>query len=506
MAKTSKPSLAETHPELATEADGWDPSSTTRGSDKKRNWSCALGHKWSASILSRTTGTGCPICSGRTALKGVNDLATTHPELAAQADGWDPRMFKARSGRKVPWKCGIGHTWSAVIANRSKGIGCPICSAYTVQIGVNDLATTHPELATQADGWDPTITTRAKGGKVGWQCKFEHKWQATVGSRINGTGCPVCSNNLVQPGFNDLATTHPELAAQADGWDPRTLSAGSNQRVSWICSFRHQWVAPPARRAQGTGCPVCSNQLVKPGFNDLATTHPELAAQADGWDPRTLSAGANKKRQWKCELGHKWTALVSSRVRGNGCGVCSNKALLAGFNDLATTHPELAAQADGWDPRTLSAGANKKRQWKCELGHKWTAVIYSRTNGNGCPSCARHGFKPSEAAWMYLIENANMRLLQIGITNNPEERLAKHRRSGFEVVLDIRGPLDGYLARDLERACLKAFKKRDAKFARDIDVAKFDGSTESWSTRSLNLKTIPQALEWVYEDEGINDE
>jgi len=376
MAKTSKPSLAETHPELATEADGWDPSSTTRGSDKKRNWSCALGHKWSASILSRTTGTGCPICSGRTALKGVNDLATTHPELAAQADGWDPRMFKARSGRKVPWKCGIGHTWSAVIANRSKGIGCPICSAYTVQIGVNDLATTHPELATQADGWDPTITTRAKGGKVGWQCKFEHKWQATVGSRINGTGCPVCSNNLVQPGFNDLATTHPELAAQADGWDPRTLSAG----------------------------------------------------------------------------------------------------------------------------------ANKKRQWKCELGHKWTAVIYSRTNGNGCPSCARHGFKPSEAAWMYLIENANMRLLQIGITNNPEERLAKHRRSGFEVVLDIRGPLDGYLARDLERACLKAFKKRDAKFARDIDVAKFDGSTESWSTRSLNLKTIPQALEWVYEDEGINDE
>jgi hypothetical protein len=502
MVKKPKLSLAETHPDLAVQADGWDPKSATRGSDKKRSWKCGQGHRWSASILSRTSGTGCPVCSGRTSLVGVNDLATTHPELAAQADGWDPRMVKARSGKKVQWKCEFGHSWTAIIANRSKGIGCPICSAYTVQIGVNDLATTHPELAAQADGWDPSITTRVKGKKVQWKCEFGHKWQTTVNSRIGGTGCPVCSGNVALTGFNDLATTHPELAAQADGWDPRTLSAGSNRRVRWKCALGHHWEAPPGRRVKGINCPVCSNQIVQFGFNDLATTHPELAAQADGWDPRTLSSGANKKRQWKCEFGHKWTALVSSRARGNGCGVCSNKVLLNGFNDLATTHPELAAQADGWDPRTLSSGANKKRQWKCEFGHKWTAVVYSRANGNGCPSCAKYGFKPSENAWIYLIENTTLRLLQIGITNNPEERMSKHRRSGFDVVLDLRGPLDGYLARDLERACLNAFKKRSAKFVREIDMATFDGSTESWSRGSLNVKSISQALNWVYEDEA----
>ena len=502
MTKTSKPSLAETHPELSAQADGWDPTTVTRGSDKKRSWKCEHGHVWAASTLSRTSGSGCPICSGHTALAGFNDLATTHPELAAQADGWDPKTVKARSGKKVRWKGECDHIWTAVVANRTKGIGCPICSAYIVQVGVNDLATTHPELAAQADGWDPSSTTRSKGKKVKWKCELGHQWKTTVSSRINGTGCPICSGHTALAGFNDLATTHPELAAQADGWDSSTLSAGSNQLVGWICAFGHKWVAPPGRRAQGIGCPVCSNQTIQIGFNDLATTHPELAAQADGWDPRTLSSGANKKRQWKCELGHKWSALVSSRALGRSCGVCSNKALLVGFNDLATTHPELAAQVDGWDPTTLSSGANKKRQWKCELGHKWTAVVYSRTAGNSCPSCAKFGFKPSEYAWIYLIENTTLELLQIGITNNPEERIAKHQRSGFEVVLDIRGPLDGYLARNLERACLNTFRKRGAKFALEMDVSIFDGYTESWSKKSLNVTSIKQILDWVYEDEA----
>jgi len=35
MAKTSKSSLAETHPELAAQADGWDPTTVTAGSGKR---------------------------------------------------------------------------------------------------------------------------------------------------------------------------------------------------------------------------------------------------------------------------------------------------------------------------------------------------------------------------------------------------------------------------------------------------------------------------------------
>ena len=77
-----------------------------------------------------------------------------------------------------------------------------------------------------------------------------------------------------------LAETHPELAAQADGWDPKTLIAGSGRKVSWKCESGHTWLATVAKRSGGRGCPICSGRVAWPGFNDLATLNPELAAQA----------------------------------------------------------------------------------------------------------------------------------------------------------------------------------------------------------------------------------
>ena len=253
------------------------------------------------------------------------------------------------------------------------------------------LAETHPELAAQADGWDPKTLSRGSGKKVGWKCNRSHTWSATVSSRVNGNQCPVCSNQNVLAGFNDLATTNPELALQADGWDPTTLTAGSNKKVEWKCNRRHVFKSVVHSRAlQGTGCPICSNQKLLVGYNDLATTHSELAAHADGWDPTTLIAGTNKKLKWTCKTGHSWIASGNSRTsQGSGCPICANKQVLAGFNDLATTHSELAAQADGWDPTTVIAGNYKKFPWKCSIGHSWVAKLSNRAYlGRNCPICA----------------------------------------------------------------------------------------------------------------------
>ena len=42
MKKFKKP-LSETHPELAKEADGWDPAIVNAGTKEKRNW---ISMKW----------------------------------------------------------------------------------------------------------------------------------------------------------------------------------------------------------------------------------------------------------------------------------------------------------------------------------------------------------------------------------------------------------------------------------------------------------------------------
>ena len=363
------------------------------------------------------------------------------------------------------------------------------------------LAETHPELAAQTDGWDPTTVTFGSHKKLSWKCRLGHQWEAQVKSRTTGRGCPICSGQSVLSGFNDLATINPQIAAQADGWDPTTVTAGTKKKSSWICEFGHRWRATVNDRTAGHGCPVCSGQSVLSGFNDLLTKFPEVAEQADGWDPTTVNAGSSKKLGWKCELGHKWQAQVNSRTSGNGCPVCSGNAVLVGFNDLATTHPEIAVQVDGWDPTTVIAGSHQKLSWQCELGHKWKAQIKDRTTGRGCPSCSNSGFDPNQPSFLYLVDHFDLDMFQIGITNFPNDRLGNHTRRGWEVI-ELRGPMDGHLTQKLETDCLHAVETRGAVLGHKAGIEKFDGYSEAWTKKSLNVTSIKQILDWVYEDEA----
>ena len=82
-----------------------------------------------------------------------NCLATLNPTLANE---WHPtkngeltpNKVTPSSGKKVWWKCpkGNDHEWQAIIANRNKGIGCPICSNQKVARS-NCLGTVNPELS-----------------------------------------------------------------------------------------------------------------------------------------------------------------------------------------------------------------------------------------------------------------------------------------------------------------------------------------------------------------------
>ena len=131
-------SLAEVNPELAKE---WHPTKNgdlrpediTEGRFKPVWWLCPkCGYEWQASPNNRKKGVGCPCCSGRVPMSGVNDLATVVPELLKE---WDyeknkvgPENFLPKSGKIVWWKCQTcGHEWKTVISNRSNGHGCPKC-------------------------------------------------------------------------------------------------------------------------------------------------------------------------------------------------------------------------------------------------------------------------------------------------------------------------------------------------------------------------------------------
>ena len=472
-------------PKIAAEANGWDPTTAVAGSGLKKNWICNLGHTWDAAISSRTSkNTGCPICSNNKLLIGVNDLQTKFPKIAAEANGWDPTTVIAGSNTKKSWICDLGHTWDAAINSRIfQNTGCPICSNSKLLIGFNDLQTKFPDIAAEANGWDPATVITGSGQKRNWACNLGHTWDATISSRTSrNTGCPTCYNSKLLVGFNDLQTKFPEIAAEANGWDPTTVIAGSGQKRNWICNLGHTWDATVSKRTlKNTGCPICSNRQVHIGFNDLQTKFPNIAAEANGWDPANVVAGLGQKRNWVCNLGHTWDAVISSRTsRNTGCPICSNRQVHVGFNDLQTKFPEIAAEANGWDPATVTASSGQKRNWICNLGHTWDAVIGSRTSGSGCPICAEYGFNPSKTAWFYLMQRPGEQ--QLGITNDLKTRLQVHGRNGW-VLLEHTKPVQGEKVWEIEVALKKWLMK---------NIGVIEGTTENWATTSLEVLSLAE--------------
>lgn len=504
--KKEKQPLSVTHPELAREADGWDPSMFTFGSNKKQNWKCKKGHNWVETPNRRSNRSfGCPFCSGQRVLKGFNDLKTTHPDIAKQAFNWDPTSVSAGSNQKLEWICSERHTWETTVGHRtnSKATGCPVCSGHKIVPGINDLYSLFQSVALEADGWDPKLISPGSNKSYKWKCRDGHSWSAVVISRtLLNTGCPVCANLKIVLGVNDLTTTHPELAKDADGWDPTKIGPGTDKKMNWKCNKGHKYEAQVNKRTKrNQGCPVCANKRIIQGVNDLATTHPELAKEAYGWEPSKINAGRGVNKVWKCSEGHIWSATPVNRTSHNsGCPVCSGNLLLIGFNDLATTHPELAKEAFGWDPTLFVASGTKKLKWKCSVGHTWSQRISERKSGSGCPSCARTGFDPNIGGYLYFIANERWQMLQIGITNVPDDRLSKHSRLGWE-LLELRGPMDGHLTQQWETAILRMLKAKGADLSNSKIAGKFDGYSEAWSKSTFEVKTIKELMKLTEEFE-----
>lgn len=275
--------LATLNPELVKE---WHPTrngklspdKVTPVSSKKVWWTCPNGddHEWEASIVSRIQGHGCGVCVGHLAVKS-NCLATINPRLAKEwhptkNNELTPNNVTPSSGKKVWWKCAKGddHEWDAVIANRNKGIGCPICSNQKVARS-NCLGTVNPEFVKE---WHPTKNGELTpydvlpyaGKKVWWKCLKgdDHEWQASIANRNYGRNCPVCAGQKVA-NSNCLATLYPEIALQ---WHPTKngkltpydFTIGAIKRVWWKCpkGDDHEWEATINARTGGTGCPKCN--------------------------------------------------------------------------------------------------------------------------------------------------------------------------------------------------------------------------------------------------------
>ena len=130
--KTKNPELVkEWHP---TKNGDLKPENFFPNSHKKVWWICPKGHEYESYIIYRNNGTGCPICSCKIIIKGINDLETLNPNLAKY---WDykrnkekPSEVSIKSGKRVWWFCSkCKSSWNGRIVDiaKKKNI-CSMCA------------------------------------------------------------------------------------------------------------------------------------------------------------------------------------------------------------------------------------------------------------------------------------------------------------------------------------------------------------------------------------------
>ena len=419
MAENKEKQYVNNSAQLMTEWDwdknvGLDPKIIACGSNKKVWWICsACGHSWQATVKNRSSGRNCPECAkikrvtafSQTRISNNGSLQTENPELAKE---WHPTKngkltpynTGAGSPKKIWWQCVKGHEWNVKVVSRTVfKTGCPQCSS-ELRTSFQEQAIYHyVKLVTEAENrnleFGKEIDIYLPQYKAGIEHNGDYFHSERERDKIKLAYLKEKGIRLIQV----YATDHISAFGDVIEYDYNGYNYNS---LEWAISkvFELLEIDTPDINLERDEAKIRSGYIEMVKENSLAVHHPELARE---WHPTKnekltplyVSRRSSQKVWWLGKCGHEWKAVISSRVNGNGCPYCSNRKVLEGYNDLATTHPDFAKE---WhptkngelSPKSISYGSGKTVWWICENGHEWQTTPNRRTSkGNDCPVCAR---------------------------------------------------------------------------------------------------------------------
>lgn len=121
----------------------------------------------------------------------------------------------------------------------------------------------------------------------------------------------------------------------------------------------------------------------------------------------------------KC--GYEWTTTLGAVVRSSGCRKCKGLVKRTYEEALALISPRGIGLSDYCG---RSAGIST---FVCQCGNKWKTTLTSVLSGRGCPSCASYGFDKNKPAVFYIYKvTGNVNFIGYGVTNSYKSRKYKH--------------------------------------------------------------------------------
>ena len=217
-----------------------------RGRHKRVAAHCNIhNYDWRVYPETLYEGRGCPRCSADILSKNSMNtqeqfLESLYSKNSYFVDGALSLIGKyAGMNKPVLCHCNIhDYDWSPLASSLYDGHGCPKCG---LESRLNKRTMTHDGYVQRMQQNNNDIIVVGKFIKtsedIEVKCKNGHTWSANAGNLLySHTGCPYCRGLKVWHGFNDLWTTHPDIAKllknPENGYK---YTYGSNVELEFIC-------------------------------------------------------------------------------------------------------------------------------------------------------------------------------------------------------------------------------------------------------------------------------
>ncbi|MHB1166792.1 MAG: zinc-ribbon domain-containing protein [Candidatus Nanopelagicales bacterium] len=410
-------------------------------------WACPeCGSAFHASIADRTRDDArrrdrCDACSDARKARRVresrrrdgNTLVGRFPTVAAE---WasdlngdvTPADITPGNNQSFWWRCELGHTWAARVANRTLlGRGCPECnipstSMLELRIFTSLNAPDGPAvLRAEVDGFEAdiflprlNIVIECDGypwhddpKKIIGDNRKDEEW-ARAGRcvvRVRDGKLQSRAGHVVT--FEDRGVrNHLDIVRRL-----MAVLRDINREDGWLADCEARLLAADDFPQEAEYKRLLAQGVSRSSVR-LAAVAPQLAAE---WDveanapltPDRISFGSSRRVWWVCSAcGHRWEAVVANRASlGRGCPVCARARVqeqrmtkfLANGNTLADKFPAIAAE---WDaeangelhPESVTPFSPRRVWWVCSVcGHRWGTSVGNRTGkGSGCPRRRDH--------------------------------------------------------------------------------------------------------------------
>jgi hypothetical protein len=201
----------------------------------------------------------------------------------------------------------------------------------------------------------------------------------------------------------------------------------------------------------------------------------------DDWFDKVLD-----KHNFRCRCGREDVIDLHHFRRHKRCGRCGKTRKLTleeAKSNVRSVGGELLATEwiNSWTDYDFICVCGKP--YRCRYSNFMSGKRCCRGTG---------GFKRNKPSYLYLLTYND--LLKVGMYNEGTRRIQDHAIYGWKLI-DQMGPIMGRDIENIETTVFQMFRMKNIPLGEDAGLEKFDGYTECWLKKDLNVSSIQELWE-----------